>query len=90
MSKSAMELLSKYDESLALYEGQKYSEAVSMLCELQLDQPDPAAEYLLKQAMQKSKNNVDRRQGSDQKSDIAALTSPQRSQVKTSAWTTSE
>lgn len=74
ISKSALDQLSKYDESLALYESQKYSEAVSHLCELNLDRPDPASEYLLKQAMQKSKNNVDRRQGSDQKTEIAALT----------------
>ena len=87
MSKSTMDLLSKYDESLALYESQKYSEAVSLLCELNLDMPDPAAEYLLKQAMQKSKNNVDRRQGTDQKTDISALTSPQRPEVKTTEWT---
>ena len=49
--------------------------------------PDPEAEYLLKQAMQKSKNNVDRRQGTDQKTDISALTSPQRPEVKTTEWT---
>jgi adenylate cyclase len=86
MSKSTMDLLSKYDESLALYESEQYGEAVSMLCDLNLDMPDPAAEYLLKQAMQKSKNNIDRRLGANPKTEIAALTSPLRTEVKTTAW----
>jgi len=77
ISKSAMDHLSKYDESLALYERHQYSEAVSLLCDLNLDMPDPAAEYLLKQAMQKSKNNVDRRQVSNLKNEVVALASPQ-------------
>ncbi len=78
ISKSDLDQLSKYDESLALYEGQKYTEAVSLLCELSLDRPDAAAEYLLKQAMQKSKNNVDRRQESSPKTDVSALTLTQQ------------
>jgi len=82
VSKSALDLLSKYDECLALYESHQYSEAVSLLCELNLDMPDPASEYLLKQAMHKSKNSVDRRQGADQKTKVAALTLPKHSEVK--------
>lgn len=82
MPKSSLDLLSKYDESLALYESQKYSEAVSLLCELNLDRPEPAAEYLLNQAMQKSKNNVDRRQGLSPKMEVSALTSPQQPVVE--------
>lgn len=82
MSKLAMDQLSQYDESLALYESHNYTEAVSLLCELNLDRPDAAAEYLLKQAMQKSKNNVDRRQSSGQKSEFAALTLPKQPIVK--------
>lgn len=78
VSKSALDQISKYDESLALFEGEKYSEAISLLCELNIDRPDAAAEYLLKQAMQQSKNNVDRRQEVNPKTEIAALSSPQQ------------
>lgn len=82
LSKSAVDQLSKYDEGLALYENRKYSEAISLLCELNLDQPDPAAEYLLRQAMQRNKNNVDRRQQAGQVKEVVALTtkSPQSHQ----------
>lgn len=74
LSANTVQQLEKYDKSLELYERQEYSEAIALLCELSIDMPDPATEYLLKQAMLKSKNDVDRRKPSDRKSDVAALT----------------
>ena len=62
ISAETIDLLSRYDESLALYESRRFSDASAMLCELSLEMPSAATEYLLKQTMQKNSHNVDRRE----------------------------
>ena len=74
LSPTERELLKSYDESLNHFEHKRYSEAIAILCELSIGMPDPATEFLLTQATRKSKHDIDRRQPTDQKSDIKALT----------------
>ena len=75
LSSTTIDLLSKYDEGLILFEQQKFSEAIAILCELSVDMPDPATEYLLRQAMAKTNHAIDRRQPDSVDAEILALTS---------------
>ena len=77
LSSNQLELLKMYNESLNHFEHKQYVDAISILCELSLGMPDPATEYLLRQATLKSQHEIDRRQSTHPKSEIKALTLPQ-------------
>ncbi len=74
VSASSLRHFEEYDQALELYERQEYTEAIAILCGLNIDMPDPASAYLLEQAMLKNAHQVDLRKLYDQKSGVSALT----------------
>ena len=74
VSAGMIEQIEKYDRCLELYEEHNFLDAITQLCELNLEMPDQASEFLLGQAMNKSKHTVDRRKKDKQKSSITAQT----------------
>ena len=74
VSAGMIEQIEKYDRCLELYEEHNFLDAITQLCELNLEMPDQASEFLLEQAMNKSKHTVDRRKKNKQKSSITAQT----------------
>lgn len=84
LPQSELDLLSKYDEALHLFEQQKFADAISTLCELNLEMPDPATEYLLRQAMQENTHEIDRRQPLPNRSVLTAVTNAESSQPQRS------
>lgn len=69
--------LNTYDEALILFEQENFADCISLLCELDLDMPDSATEYLLRQAMQKNSHDLERRKQTPSKPEVTAITFPQ-------------
>ena len=74
VSPAMIDVYEKYAQCLAFYEKGKFVDAITSLCELNLEMPDQATEFLLEQAMSKNARHVDRRKHVDAKQTIKALT----------------
>ena len=74
VSPAMIDVYEKYARCLAFYEQGNFVDAITSLCELNLEMPDQATEFLLEQAMSKNARHVDRRKNVDAKQTIKALT----------------
>lgn len=74
VSAGMIEVFEKYDRCLELYEERKFHDAITLLCQLNLEMPDQATEFLLEQAMNKNKTRIDRRKKTNKKTTVTALT----------------